>query len=98
MRKCRIGTAKFFTLLLLLYHTSIKPAALTEWSREEVADPWLIATAAVGNYTIVSFENENKGLNTRNPSKNAKIPDVAKVFKVEVKNLYYMMRVLKFSL
>ncbi|MBT9674946.1 hypothetical protein GPK89_09470 [Gemmiger formicilis] len=23
MRKCRIGTAKFFTLLLLLYHTSI---------------------------------------------------------------------------
>ena len=24
MRKCRIGTAKFFTLLLLLYHTSIK--------------------------------------------------------------------------
>ena len=26
MRKCRIGTAKFFTLLLLLYHTSIKPA------------------------------------------------------------------------
>ena len=75
-----------------------KPAALTEWSREEVADPWLIAAAAVGNYTIVSFENENKGLNTRNPSKNAKIPDVAKVFKVEVKSLYYMMRVLKFSL
>nr|WP_147539252.1 Maff2 family protein [Anaerotruncus rubiinfantis] len=24
MRKCRIGTAKFFTLLLLLYHTSVK--------------------------------------------------------------------------
>ena len=24
MRKCRIGTAKFFTLLLLLYHTLIK--------------------------------------------------------------------------
>jgi len=24
MRKCRIGTAKFFTLLLLLYRTSIK--------------------------------------------------------------------------
>lgn len=75
-----------------------KPAALIEWSREEVADPWLIATANVRNYTIVSFENENKGLNTRNPSKNAKIPDVAKVFKVDVKNLYYMMRVLKFSL
>ncbi|NBH81310.1 hypothetical protein D3Z52_25255 [Clostridiaceae bacterium] len=25
MRKRRIGTAKFFTLLLLLYHTSAKP-------------------------------------------------------------------------
>ena len=27
MRKCRIGTAKFFTLLLLLYRTSVKTAA-----------------------------------------------------------------------
>ena len=26
MRKCRIGTAKFFTLLLLLYRTSVKAA------------------------------------------------------------------------
>ena len=75
-----------------------KPAALMEWSREDVADPWLIASAVVGNYTIISFEIANKGLNTHNPSKNAKIPDVAKVFNVEVQNLYYMMRVLKFSL
>ena len=28
MRKCRIGTAKFFTLLLLLYHTSVKAAGI----------------------------------------------------------------------
>ena len=28
MRKRRIGTAKFFTLLLLLYHTSAKKAEL----------------------------------------------------------------------
>lgn len=28
MRKCRIGTAKFFTLLLLLYHTSAKLSGL----------------------------------------------------------------------
>jgi hypothetical protein len=75
-----------------------KPAALMEWSREDVADPWLIASAVVGNYTIISFEIANKGLNTHNPSKNAKIPDVAKVFNVEVQNLYYMMRVLRFSL
>jgi len=28
MRKCRIGTAKFFTLLLLLYRTSVKAAGV----------------------------------------------------------------------
>ena len=28
MRKCRIGTAKFFTLLLLLYHTSAKVSGI----------------------------------------------------------------------
>lgn len=75
-----------------------QPAALAEWSRDSVADPWLIATAAVHGYTIISFETENKGLNTRNPSKNAKIPDVAKEFGIEVKNLYYMMRELHFKL
>ena len=30
MRKCRIGTAKFFTLLLLLYHTSIKSQGMKQ--------------------------------------------------------------------
>ena len=36
MRKCRIGTAKFFTLLLLLYHTSVKdPGFLYEKVAEE---------------------------------------------------------------
>ena len=30
MRKCRIGTAKFFTLLLLLYHTSIKSKGMKQ--------------------------------------------------------------------
>ena len=73
-------------------------AALAEWARDSVADPWLIATAAVYGYTIVTFETENKGLNSRNPSKNAKIPDVAKKFGVNVKNLYYMMRELNFKL
>ena len=27
-RKCRIGTAKFFTLLLLLYHISVKSQSM----------------------------------------------------------------------
>ena len=30
MRKCRIGTAKFFTLLLLLYHTLIKSQGMKQ--------------------------------------------------------------------
>ena len=30
MRKCRIGTAKFFTLLLLLYRTSVKSQGIKQ--------------------------------------------------------------------
>ncbi|MFQ9567429.1 MAG: Maff2 family mobile element protein [Roseburia inulinivorans] len=30
MRKCRIGTAKFFTLLLLLYHTLVKSQGIKQ--------------------------------------------------------------------
>ena len=31
MRKCRIGTAKFFTLLLLLYRTSVKSQGIKQF-------------------------------------------------------------------
>ena len=30
MRKCRMGTAKNFTLLLLLYHTSVKSQGIKQ--------------------------------------------------------------------
>ena len=30
MRKCRIGTAKNFTLLLLLYHTQVKSQGMKQ--------------------------------------------------------------------
>ena len=30
LRKCRIGTAKNFTLLLLLYHTSVKSQGMKQ--------------------------------------------------------------------
>jgi len=30
MRKCRIGTAKFFTLLLLLYRTSVNAQGIKQ--------------------------------------------------------------------
>ena len=75
-----------------------KPSALAEWSRDTVADAWLIATAAVKGYTIITFETANNGLSTHNPSKKAKIPTVAAEFGVRTENLYHMMRSLKFKL
>lgn len=75
-----------------------QPAALAEWSRETVADPWLISAAKANNYTIVTLEVSNPGLNPKTPSKNAKIPDVADALGVKSTNLFYMMRELKFSL
>ena len=72
--------------------------ALVEWSRETVADPWLIATAAAHNLTIITFETPNKNLSAQQPSKNAKIPDVADTFNVKTEDLFYLMRSLGFSL
>lgn len=79
-------------------NTCYKTAALTEWAKASVADPWLIAAAKVKGYTIITFEVPNKGLNSRNPSKIAKIPDVAKQFGVKTENLFYMMRLFNFVL
>lgn len=75
-----------------------KDTALSDWSRIDSADPWLIATAKVNNYTIVSFETPNKGLNVSNPSKRPKIPDIANDFDVEVVDLFAMMRTLEFKM
>ena len=75
-----------------------KPSALSEWSRLEVADPWIIAAAAVYGYTIITFEVSVSNLNDRNPCKFAKIPDVAKEFGVCTQDLFYMMRKLNFRL
>lgn len=75
-----------------------KPSALAEWSKATVADPWLISAAKVNKFTIITFETPNKGLNPRDPSKYAKIPDVATVFGVKTDTLFYMMRTLGFTL
>ena len=75
-----------------------KPSALTEWSRATSADPWLIATSIVYGYTIITFEVKNSNLNTQNPSKSAKIPDICSVFDVNTDDLYYMMRKLGITL
>ena len=69
-----------------------KEQALQTWANGDVADPWLIAVAAVNDYTIITAEVPSGGLSVKNPNRNAKIPDVAKAFGVRTNNLYYMMR------
>lgn len=75
-----------------------KPAALQEWANGRVADAWLIATAAAFNMCLVTFETPNTGLNSRYPSKEAKIPDVANAFGVKTINLFQMNRELGIQL
>lgn len=72
--------------------------ALNKWASENVADPWLIACALVGGYTIITLENSSGSLNKNTPSRNPKIPDVASHFNVKCENLFYMMRALNFRL
>lgn len=69
-----------------------KEQALQAWAPRYIADPWLIAAAAVNNYTIITAEVPSGGLSLKNPNRYAKIPDVAKAFGVRTNNLYYMMR------
>lgn len=72
-----------------------KEQALHTWAQGNVADPWLIAAAAVNDYIIITSEVPSGGLSKNTPNKNAKIPDVARAFGVKTNNLYYMMRQLK---
>ena len=73
-------------------------AALREWSKASVADPWIIATAASKGYTIITLEKPVGGLSPKNPSKRPKIPDVAAAFGVQTNDLFHMMRQLNFRL
>lgn len=66
--------------------------ALRTWAPGYIADPWLIAAAAVNGYTIITVEEPSRGLSPKTKNKNAKIPDVARAFGVKTNNLYYMMR------
>ncbi len=69
-----------------------KEQALQMWAANDVADPWLIAAAAVNNYTLITVEVPSGGLSVKTPNSTAKIPDVARTFGVKTENLYYMMR------
>ena len=51
------------------------------------------------NATIITEESTiNIGLSTKNPSKNAKLPDVANYFGVKCERLFYFMREMNFKL
>lgn len=65
-------------------------SALRLWSRENIADPWLIAAAKVYGYTLLSFEQSAGRITTR--SNNPKLPDVARHFQVPYTSLFDMMR------
>ncbi len=75
-----------------------KQDAVTEWSKATVADPWLIATAAAFNCTIITFEKPIPGLSEKAATRRPKIPDVAREFGVKTQNLFYLMRQLNFHL
>lgn len=91
--------AKYSEVLAFLQNDPrYQEAALHEWSKSSVADPWLIATAADRACTIVTLEKPVGGLSSKNPSKRPKIPDVAVAFDVQTRDLFYLMRQLNFRL
>ena len=70
--------------------------ALRSWSVKSVADPFLIAAAIHNNYTVITGERPNTGLNKANPSPKVKIPDICAQFNVKWGNLFSMLTQLGF--
>lgn len=85
-------------LQYIQYQDCYKTLALENWAQANVADAWLIAAAITTNSTIITFEKPQIQPNSKNVYKNAKIPDVAKVFNVKVADLFYLMRTLNIKL
>jgi len=75
-----------------------KEKALQAWTPGKVADPWLIATASVFGFTIITIEKRANRLSQHDPSGKPKIPNVASDFEVPVEDLFYMMRKLQIKL
>ena len=72
--------------------------ALLNWSRDGIADPWLIATAMNNGYKIVTNEQPSGKLSCKNQQHNPKIPDVAKHFGVQCISLFDFMRDMGFKM
>lgn len=73
-------------------------SAFNSWADATVADPWILATAKVYGYTVVSLEERNRNLGIGNATKSIKLPDVCDVFHVPYMNLQDMLRTLKVSI
>src|SRR5690625_3963439 len=72
--------------------------AFNEWSaRVDIADPWLIATAKVYGYTVITFERMII-YNGGSPMGEAKIPNVCEDVNVKCTDLFTMMEQLKIKL
>lgn len=74
-----------------------KVDAVTNWSKPDIADAWIIATASVHNLTVITLEKGNGNLNSANKARSAKIPDICKQFNVPCEDLFYMMRSLSLT-
>ncbi len=75
-----------------------KEAAFRSWASNDVADGWIVAAAMTMDATIITTEAKSGPIDVRNPSKNAKIPDVAEYFGIRCENLFYFMRQMNFKL
>jgi hypothetical protein len=82
-----IGTSGFYSSI-----------AFNAWAQANKADPWIIAAAMAYNYTVITFETFNQGLNVNHPSKIVKIPNVCQRFNIKCKDLFYMMHELSIRL
>ena len=89
---------KYKEIIFHIKNSSLyKSGAESEWSKSEIADGFLVATACVHNYKIITNERANQNLNSINAAKTPKIPNIAKHFNVDCVNLFDVMRELNFK-
>lgn len=95
-------SAYIMTYALVMQHLEESPyysgEVVKAWAENHVADPWLIAVAKEHDLTIVTFETAKKTLNKNRPTSNAKVPNIAEDFGIEVVDLFSMMRTLDIKL
>ena len=89
---------KHYKAILDFIQTSrfYKTNALRSWTVSSAADPFLIPAAIQNNYTVITGEKPNAGLNKTSPSPKAKIPDICDEFNVKWGDLFYMLTTLGF--